>query len=584
MMRSHYCGELSKEHIGREVTLCGWVDGMRNLGSLIFVDMRDREGKAQVVFREEWNKENFALAEKVRSEFVLKVRGRVAARDENNINKDIRTGEVEVEATGIEVLNSSEVPPFEVVENTTAAEELRLKYRYLDLRRGSLQSNIRMRHRIIHCVRNYFSEQGFLDIETPNLLKSTPEGARDYVVPSRVHKGKFYALPQSPQIMKQLLMVSGFDRYFQIARCFRDEDLRSHRQPEFTQIDVEMSFVEPRDIMDCTEGMMGKVLDLIGLPYSLPFPVMTYKEAMDRFGSDKPDTRFGMELTDISDIVKGSGFKVFSSVVEGGGVVKGICGKGIASYSRKQIEGLEELVKAYGAKGLAWIKLEQDEIKSTVAKFLSQDEMNGIISSFGAEKGDMIMIVAGDYGMVCESLGRLRKHIAETEKLIDPSLNHLLWVVDFPLVEHDAEENRFVAKHHPFTMPLDEDMDKLDSDLPGVRAKAYDLVWNGVELGGGSIRIHRTDIQSRIFRALGFPEEEARKRFGFLLDALKYGAPPHGGIALGVDRLVMSCVGAESLRDVIAFPKTTSASDLMMESPSEIDAKQLKELSLKTDI
>ncbi len=582
MMRSHYCGELRREDVGKEVTLCGWVEGTRDLGALIFIDLRDREGKTQIVFREESNKDNFLSAGKIRSEFVLQVKGKVVLR-EGNINKDMKTGEIEVEVEELDILNASEVPPFEVVDDVNASEELRLKYRYLDLRRKSLQHNIAMRSRIVHTVRSYFIEKGFLDIETPNLLKSTPEGARDYVVPSRVHKGKFYALPQSPQIMKQLLMVSGFDRYFQIARCFRDEDLRAHRQPEFTQIDVEMSFAEPQDIMDTIEGMMGKVLDLIGIEHKLPFPVMSYKEAMDRFGSDAPDTRYGMELNDISDIVRDSAFKVFSSVVEGGGVVKAVCGKGMAEYSRKMIDNLEEFVKGYGAKGLAWIKLEESEIKSPIAKFLSEDELNGIISSCGAEKGDMIMIVAGAYGMVVEALGRLRKHIAAERELVDLTANEFLWVVDFPLVEYDEEGDRFVAKHHPFTMPLEEDMGKLDSEPENVRAQAYDLVWNGVELGGGSIRIHRTDIQEKIFGALGFSEKEAQSRFGFLLNALKYGAPPHGGIALGVDRLVMSCVGAESLRDVIAFPKTTSASDLMMESPSGIDEKQLKELSLKLD-
>ncbi|NPV52826.1 MAG: aspartate--tRNA ligase [Firmicutes bacterium] len=579
------CGELGKADVGSRVTLSGWVQKRRDLGGLIFVDLRDRSGVVQVVFNPDVDRGAYDLAQEIRSEYVIRVEGEVAARPEGTINPGIPTGEIEVRVRTLQVLNSAKTPPFYIVEDVDADETLRLKYRYLDLRRPDMQRNLILRHRVTMAIRRHLDAGGFVEIETPMLTRSTPEGARDYVVPSRVNPGCFYALPQSPQLFKQLLMVAGMDKYFQIVRCFRDEDLRADRQPEFTQIDMEMSFVEPEDVMACAEGMVAEVVrEATGRSVKRPFPRLTYREAMERYGSDKPDIRFGMELKDISDVVAGSDFRVFSECIAGGGKVKAIAVPGGAGFSRKEIDGLADFVKNCGARGLAWIAVEGDAggkagFRSPIVKFLDAGTLTGIANVTGASVGDLILIVADSPAVVSEALGRLRVHLARSLGLIGGE-SGFVWVTQFPLLERDEEEGRNVAVHHPFTAPMDEDIDLLETDPLAVRAKSYDLVLNGVELGGGSIRIHRRDIQERMFRALGMRPEEARDKFGFLLEAFEYGTPPHGGIAFGLDRFVMLLAGRDSIRDVIAFPKTQRAVCLMTGAPAPISDRQREELHL----
>ncbi|WP_243386214.1 aspartate--tRNA ligase [Bacillus kexueae] len=582
--RSYYCGELTEKHIGEKVTLKGWVQKRRDLGGLIFIDLRDRSGIVQVVFNPDVSKEALAVAEKVRSEFVLDIKGEVVAREEGTINSNLPTGKVEILVEEITILNSAKTPPFSIFEtNAEVSEDVRLKYRYLDLRRTPMFDTLKMRHDVTKSIRRFLDDQGFIDVETPILTKSTPEGARDYLVPSRVHQGEFYALPQSPQIFKQLLMVSGFDRYYQIARCFRDEDLRADRQPEFTQVDIEMSFMSQEEIMTMMEQMMATLMkEVKGIDVTLPFPRMTYHEAMERYGSDKPDTRFGMELVNVSEIVKESSFKVFSSTVENGGQVKAINVKGSADkYSRKDIDALTEFVNVYGAKGLAWLKVEEAGLKGPIAKFFTEEEQNGLMQTLQAETGDLLLFVADSKQVVADALGALRLKLGKELQLIDESIFNFLWVVDWPLVEYAEEEDRYYALHHPFTMPAREDVALFDSSPSEMRAQAYDLVLNGYELGGGSIRIFEKDVQEKMFKLLGFSEEEAKEQFGFLLEAFEYGTPPHGGIALGLDRLVMLLAGRTNLRDTIAFPKTASASCLLTEAPGEVSEEQLHELHLK---
>jgi aspartyl-tRNA synthetase len=540
----------------------------------------------QVVFKSEINSELFAKAEKLRNEYVISVSGKIIARDDETINPNLKTGYIEVVAADLKILSESATPPIDMDENSKTNELLRLKYRYLDLRRKPIQENFVLRHKAVKVTRDFFDENGFLDIETPFMTKSTPEGARDYLVPSRVNKGSFYALPQSPQIFKQLLMVSGFDRYMQIVRCFRDEDLRADRQPEFTQVDIEMSFVDEDDIIAVNERYMKRLFkEIKGIDLELPLPMMTYQEAMDRFGSDKPEVRFGMELIDLSDILKESGFKVFSGAVKSGGSVRAINAKGCgAKFSRREIDALVEFVKIYGAKGMAWISVEENELKSAITKFLSEDEINSILAEVKAEPGDLICFVADKNKVVYDSLGALRLELAKKLELLKDNDDYsFLWVTHFPLMEYDENEKRWTSTHHPFTMPLDEDLPKLETEPGAVRAKAYDLILNGNEIGGGSIRIHRRDIQQKIFSLLGFTEEKANERFGFLLEAFEYGVPPHGGIAYGLDRLIMLLAGENSIRDVIAFPKIQNASCPMTDAPSRVDAKQLKELAIKLD-
>ena len=583
LKRSHRCGELSVGNVGESVTVMGWVQKQRNKGGIIFVDLRDRSGILQVIFEEsDCGPENFAKAEKLRSEFVVAVTGRVTRR-EGAVNENLATGEIEVRAEQVRILSEAETPPFPIEADSKTKEELRLKYRYLDLRRPDLQRNLMLRSRIATEIRAFLSGEGFLEIETPILNKSTPEGARDYLVPSRVHPGTFYALPQSPQIFKQLLMCSAYDRYFQIAKCFRDEDLRADRQPEFTQVDLEMSFVDVDDVIDATERMVAKVCrEAIGLEVSLPIERMTWDEAMNRFGSDKPDTRFGMELTDVSEVVKGCGFGVFTGALEAGGSVRGINVKGHAEMPRKKIDALVEFAKGYGAKGLAYLCVMPDgSFKSSFAKFMTEDELKALSAAMGGEPGDLLLFAADRLKTVYAVLGALRVELAKQLGLIDENRFNFLWVTEFPQFEWSDEEERFVAMHHPFTMPMEEDLEYLESDPGRVRAKAYDIVLNGVELGGGSVRIHRSDIQERMFEALGFTKEKAHEQFGFLLDAFTYGVPPHAGLAIGLDRFVMLLVKAESIREVIAFPKVKDASCLMSEAPNTVDEKQLEELHLK---
>lgn len=583
LKRSKYCGDFTIKDCGKEVTVCGWVQRQRDLGQLLFIDLRDRTGIVQLAFDESTNREIFAKAFSVRSEFVLCAKGIVRERSSKNFQ--IKTGEIEIEVKDLRILAKSETPPFEIVEDSNVNEELRLKYRYLDLRRPDLQDNIIKRHKIVKIARDYFDENGFVEIETPMLIKSTPEGARDYLVPSRVFPGNFFALPQSPQLYKQLTMLSGFDRYFQVARCFRDEDLRADRQPEFTQLDMEMSFVDSEDVMTLAEGFLKRVFkEILNKEVKTPFLRMTYDEAMNRFGSDKPDLRFSMELNDITKYLKDTEFKVFSSAIVNKGSVRAILVKGVAEdLKRKDIDKLCEWIKAYGAKGLAWTKINFDGTSSSsYEKFLSTEENSNIRDALKAQPGDIIFIVADSKNkIVFESLGALRCHIARKLDLIDNSDPKLLWIVDFPLFEYDDETERCVAMHHPFTHPKDEDIANLEKSPLSVRAKAYDVVLNGNEIGGGSIRINDSDLQNRMFKALGFTEENARERFGFLMDAFKYGAPPHGGLAFGLDRLIMVMLDCESIRDVIAFPKVASSAELMSSAPNIVDKEQLNDLGIK---
>ncbi|MCR8850077.1 aspartate--tRNA ligase [Rossellomorea sp. SC111] len=584
--RTAYCGDITETYIGEKITIKGWVQKRRDLGGLIFIDLRDREGIVQVVFNPDLSEEALALAEKIRNEYVLSVTGTVVARGEGTVNPNLKTGKVEIHVEEVQIINEAKTPPFMIDDQMEVSEDVRLKYRYVDLRRPAMIETFKMRHNVTTSFRNFLNDNGFLDVETPILTKSTPEGARDYLVPSRVHKGEFYALPQSPQIFKQLLMVSGFDRYYQIARCFRDEDLRADRQPEFTQIDMEMSFMDKEQIISLVEDMMKKLMnDVKGVNVSLPIPRMTYDDAMSRYGSDKPDTRFGMELIDVSEIVKDSGFKVFAGAIANGGQVKLINVKGGASqYSRKDIDGLTEFVSRYGAKGLAWLKVEEEGLKGPISKFVSEDDASAITTSANAEAGDLLLFVADKKSVVADALGALRLKLGKELKLIDETLFNFLWVTDWPLLEFDEGENRYYAAHHPFTMPVKEDLELFETDPASVRAEAYDLVLNGYELGGGSLRIFERDIQEKMFKVLGFSKEEAEEQFGFLLEAFEYGTPPHGGIALGLDRLVMLLAGRTNLRDTIAFPKTASASCVLTDAPGGVSEAQLKELSLSLDV
>ncbi|MFZ5626539.1 MAG: aspartate--tRNA ligase [Bacillota bacterium] len=583
--RTMMCGSLRAADAGKEIILMGWVQRRRDHGGLIFVDLRDREGITQVVFSPEVDQEAFAKAEVIRNEYVIAVKGEVRLRPEGTVNPNLATGEVEVYAREVKVLNGAKTPPFYIQDNIDVDENLRLRYRYLDLRRPEMQRALGLRHRLVKTIRDYLDARGFWEIETPMLTKSTPEGARDYLVPSRVNPGKFFALPQSPQIFKQILMVAGMDKYFQIVRCFRDEDLRSDRQPEFTQLDLEMSFVEREDVLTLMEEMIAEIVrTTLGREIPTPFPRLTYAEAMARYGSDKPDTRFGMELVDLTDIAAGCEFKVFRAAADNGGVVKAINAKGCAHFSRKELDELTQYVAIYGAKGLAYIQMTPEGPKSPIAKFFKEEELQAILERLGAETGDLLLFGADTPRIVADSLGHLRVHLAEKLGLIDPEAMNFLWVVDFPLLEWDEEEKRYVAMHHPFTSPMDEDLELMDTDPGRVRAKAYDMVLNGVEIGGGSIRIHRRDVQEKMFRLLGLSQEEAVEKFGFMLEAFEYGTPPHGGIAFGIDRLVMLLAGRDTIRDVIAFPKTQSASCLMTGAPSEVSAKQLKELHIKLDV
>ncbi len=579
--RTNYCGTLTSDDIGKKVTVCGWCQRQRDLGSLIFIDLRDRTGIVQLAFDDGSDREIFDTAFGIRAEYVLSATGTVRSRGEGAINKNIPTGEIEIYVEYMKVLSVAQTPPFAIVENSDVRPELRLKHRYLDLRRPDLQNNIMARSEIVKITRNYFTDNGFIDVETPCLIKPTPEGARDYLVPSRVHPGKFYALPQSPQLYKQLLMYSGFDRYMQIARCFRDEDLRADRQPEFTQIDLEMSFADEEDIIALNEGYMKCLFDnFMHMPLEIPFPRLTWAEAMRRFGSDKPDTRFGMELCDISDEVKNSEFSVFASAVSDGGSVRGITVEGGAKMTRKEIDSLTDFVKSYGAKGLAWYKNTAGAPTSSFAKFMKQDEIDAILAKMNVKEGDLALIVAAKNKVVFDSLGALRCEVAKRMDIIDKSKFNFLWVTEFPLLEYSEEDGRFYAMHHPFTMPMEEDIPLLDTNPGAVRARAYDCVLNGTELGGGSIRIHTMEMQSKMFRELGIGETEAEEKFGFLLEAFKYGIPPHGGLAFGLDRVVCLLLGLDDIRDVIAFPKVQNASELMSKCPALADAKALEELSI----
>lgn len=582
MLKRIHAGTITDSQINEEVLLKGWVQKRRDLGGLIFIDLRDISGIIQVVFNPDESKDALEVAENIRSEYVVEIRGRVVARSEETVNPNLPTGKVEVVAQSIRVLNKAKTPPFTISDDTDVSEDLRLKYRYIDLRRKPLQEVIILRHKTTQAVRSFLNQEGFFEMETPILTKSTPEGARDYLVPSRIHPGEFYALPQSPQLFKQLIMVSGFEKYYQIARCFRDEDLRADRQPEFTQIDIETSFMSSDDIMDMTERMMQHVWkEVKGVDIELPLPRISYAEAMERFGSDKPDTRFGLELIHVSDIVKNSSFQVFRNAVAEGGKVSLLNVKGAASdFSRKDIDKLTDFVKIYGAKGLAWIKLEEDQFKGPIAKFLSAEELEAISAKADGENGDLLLFVADKPAVVYESLGALRLKLGKELQLIDEEKFNFLWVTDWPLLEYDEEEGRYYAAHHPFTSPQEEDIDKLETDPGSVKANAYDLVLNGYELGGGSIRIYQRDVQNKMFKVLGFKEETAREQFGFLLDALEYGAPPHGGIALGLDRIIMLLAGTTNIRDTILFPKTASASDLLTEAPSQVSNAQLEELAI----
>ncbi|HBM8203032.1 aspartate--tRNA ligase [Staphylococcus aureus] len=582
--RTTYCGLVTEAFLGQEITLKGWVNNRRDLGGLIFVDLRDREGIVQVVFNPAFSEEALKIAETVRSEYVVEVQGTVTKRDPETVNPKIKTGQVEVQVTNIKVINKSETPPFSInEENVNVDENIRLKYRYLDLRRQELAQTFKMRHQITRSIRQYLDDEGFFDIETPVLTKSTPEGARDYLVPSRVHDGEFYALPQSPQLFKQLLMISGFDKYYQIVKCFRDEDLRADRQPEFTQVDIEMSFVDQEDVMQMGEEMLKKVVkEVKGVEINGAFPRMTYKEAMRRYGSDKPDTRFEMELIDVSQLGRDMDFKVFKDTVENDGEIKAIVAKGAAEqYTRKDMDALTEFVNIYGAKGLAWVKVVEDGLTGPIGRFFETENVETLLTLTGAEAGDLVMFVADKPNVVAQSLGALRVKLAKELGLIDETKLNFLWVTDWPLLEYDEDAKRYVAAHHPFTSPKEADIAKLGTAPEEAEANAYDIVLNGYELGGGSIRIHDGELQEKMFEVLGFTKEQAQEQFGFLLDAFKYGAPPHGGIALGLDRLVMLLTNRTNLRDTIAFPKAASATCLLTNAPGEVSDKQLEELSLR---
>lgn len=582
LKRSHRCAELSKQNLGETVTVMGWVQKTRNTGGLIFADLRDRSGLLQITFNsDKLSEETFNKAYKLRSEFVIAVTGTVVER-EGGVNKNLITGEIEIVAESLRVLSEADTPPFPIEENSKTKEELRLKYRYLDLRRPDLQANIMLRSKVCMLVRTFLAEEGFLEIETPMLTKSTPEGARDYLVPSRVHPGSFYALPQSPQLFKQLLMCSGYDRYFQIARCFRDEDLRADRQPEFTQIDMELSFVDVDDVIDVNERLLAKVFkEAIGVEVALPIQRMTWQEAMDRFGSDKPDLRFGMELHNVTEVVKDCEFVVFKSAVEAGGSVRGINAEGQGGMPRKKIDALVEFAKGYGAKGLAYIAINEDgTYKSSFAKFMKPEEMDALVGAMDGKPGDLLLFAADKNKLVYDVLGALRLELASQMGILDKNEYRFVWITEFPLLEWNEDQGRYTAMHHPFTMPMEEDLQYLESDPGRVRAKAYDIVLNGTELGGGSVRIHQDDIQERMFEALGFAKETAYEQFGFLLNAFKYGVPPHAGLAYGLDRLIMLMAKEDSIRDVIAFPKVKDASCLMSEAPNVVDAKQLEELEI----
>ncbi|HEI8196471.1 TPA: aspartate--tRNA ligase [Staphylococcus aureus] len=582
--RTTYCGLVTEAFLGQEITLKGWVNNRRDLGGLIFVDLRDREGIVQVVFNPAFSEEALKIAETVRSEYVVEVQGTVTKRDPETVNPKIKTGQVEVQVTNIKVINKSETPPFSInEENVNVDENIRLKYRYLDLRRQELAQTFKMRHQITRSIRQYLDEEGFFDIETPVLTKSTPEGARDYLVPSRVHDGEFYALPQSPQLFKQLLMISGFDKYYQIVKCFRDEDLRADRQPEFTQVDIEMSFVDQEDVMQMGEEMLKKVVkEVKDVEINDAFPRMTYKEAMRRYGSDKPDTRFEMELIDVSQLGRDMDFKVFKDTVENDGEIKAIVAKGAAEqYTRKDMDALTEFVNIYGAKGLAWVKVVEDGLTGPIGRFFETENVETLLTLTGAEAGDLVMFVADKPNVVAQSLGALRVKLAKELGLIDETKLNFLWVTDWPLLEYDEDAKRYVAAHHPFTSPKEADIAKFGTAPEEAEANAYDIVLNGYELGGGSIRIHDGELQEKMFEVLGFTKEQAQEQFGFLLDAFKYGAPPHGGIALGLDRLVMLLTNRTNLRDTIAFPKTASATCLLTNAPGEVSDKQLEELSLR---
>ena len=582
LKRTHRCTEVTTAHIGQEVTVMGWVQKSRNKGGIIFVDLRDRSGILQIIFEEnDCGAENFAKAEKLRSEFVVAVTGRVEARS-GAVNTNLATGAIEIRANSMRILSESETPPFPIEENSKTKEELRLKYRFLDLRRPDIQKNLMIRSQVATLTRAFLASEGFLEIETPTLIKSTPEGARDYLVPSRVHPGSFYALPQSPQLFKQLLMCSGYDRYFQLARCYRDEDLRADRQPEFTQIDMELSFVDVDDVLDVNERLLKKLFkEICGFDVQLPIPRMTWQEAMDRFGSDKPDLRFGMELKNVSEVVKGCEFAVFKGALENGGSVRGINAQGQGHMPRKKIDALVEYAKGFGTRGLAYVAISEDgTVKSSFAKFMKEEEMTALISAMDGKPGDLLLFAADRNKVVFDVLGNLRLELARQLDLLKKDDFKFLWVTEFPLLEYSEEEDRYVAMHHPFTMPMDEDLQYIDSDPGRVRAKAYDIVLNGVEMGGGSVRIHQADIQSKMFEVLGFTPERAGEQFGFLLEAFKYGVPPHAGLAYGLDRVVMLMVGADSIRDVIAFPKVKDASCLMTEAPGQVDDKQLEELHI----
>lgn len=582
--RTTYCGLVTEAFLGQEITLKGWVNNRRDLGGLIFVDLRDREGIVQVVFNPAFSEEALKIAETVRSEYVVEVQGTVTKRDPETVNPKIKTGQVEVQVTNIKVINKSETPPFSInEENVNVDENIRLKYRYLDLRRQELAQTFKMRHQITRSIRQYLDDEGFFDIETPVLTKSTPEGARDYLVPSRVHDGEFYALPQSPQLFKQLLMISGFDKYYQIVKCFRDEDLRADRQPEFTQVDIEISFVDQEDVMQMGEEMLKKVVkEVKGVEINGAFPRMTYKEAMRRYGSDKPDTRFEMELIDVSQLGRDMDFKVFKDTVENDGEIKAIVAKGAAEqYTRKDMDALTEFVNIYGAKGLAWVKVVEDGLTGPIGRFFETENVETLLTLTGAEAGDLVMFVADKPNVVAQSLGALRVKLAKELGLIDETKLNFLWVTDWPLLEYDEDAKRYVAAHHPFTSPKEADIAKLGTAPEEAEANAYDIVLNGYELGGGSIRIHDGELQEKMFEVLGFTKEQAQEQFGFLLDAFKYGAPPHGGIALGLDRLVMLLTNRTNLRDTIAFPKTASATCLLTNAPGEVSDKQLEELSLR---